>query len=74
MLLFGFAPQLNYLEPFMAFSFKIASYGFFIAGGAIVIFSLFFTKPWCSVCATGCLIDTISYKKHAINNKKDAKK
>ncbi|WP_372641802.1 4Fe-4S binding protein [Ancylomarina sp.] len=74
MLLFGFAPQLNYIEPFMAFSFKIASYGFFIAGGAIVIFSLFFTKPWCSVCATGCLMDTISYKKQPINNKKDAKK
>jgi len=74
MLLFGFVPQLNYLEPFMAFSFKIASYGFFIAGGAIVVLSLFFSKPWCSVCATGCLMDTISYKKQPINNIKDAKK
>ncbi|MGQ1910755.1 4Fe-4S binding protein [Marinifilum sp. RC60d5] len=74
MLLFGFVPELNYFEPFMAFSFKIASYGFFLAGGAIVILSLFFTKPWCSLCPTGCFMDTISYKKQAINNKKDAKK
>lgn len=63
MLLFGFAPELNYFEPFMAFSFKVAAYGFFIAGGAIIILSLFFTKPWCSLCPTGCLMDTISYKK-----------
>ena len=68
MLLFGFAPQLNYFEPFMAFSFKVAAYGFFIAGVAIVISSLFFTKPWCSICATGCLMDTISYKKPPFKN------
>lgn len=68
MLLFGFTPQLNYFEPFMVFSFKIASYGFFIAGGSIVILSLFFTKPWCALCPTGCVMDTLSYKK--ISSKK----
>lgn len=68
MLLFGFSPQLNYFEPFMAFSFKIASYGFFIAGGIIVILSLFFSKPFCSLCPTGCLMDTISYKKQPLKN------
>lgn len=74
MLLFGFAPQLNYFEPFMAFSFKVAANGFFIIGGAIVISSLFFIKPWCSLCPTGCLMDTISYKKQALKNKEDGKK
>jgi len=62
-LLLGFAPELSYLEPFMFFSFRIIGIGLIIFGIVIVITSLFFTKPWCSVCPTGCLMDTISYKK-----------
>jgi len=62
-LLLGFAPELSYLEPFMFFSFRIVGIGLIIFGLAIIITSLFFTKPWCSVCPTGCLMDTISYKK-----------
>ncbi|NPD46674.1 MULTISPECIES: 4Fe-4S binding protein [unclassified Lentimicrobium] len=73
-LLFGFSPQLNHFEPFMMFSFRIASYGFFIAGGLIVILSLFFNKPYCTVCPTGCFMDTISYKKQALKNTEDGKK
>lgn len=74
MLLFGFAAQLNHFEPFMAFSFKVAAYGFFIAGGSIVVLSLFFSKPYCAVCPTGCLLDTISYKNQALKNTEDGKK
>lgn len=62
-LLLGFAPELSYQEPFMFFSFRLIGIGFIIFGAAIIVLSLFFTKPWCSVCPTGCLMDTISYKK-----------
>lgn len=62
-LLIGFTPQLYYLEPFMFFSFRIIGIGLIIFGIMVVLLSLFFTKPWCSVCPTGCLLDTISYKK-----------
>jgi len=62
-LLIGFTPELSYLEPFMFFSFRIIGIGLIIFGLMVVLLSLFFTKPWCSVCPTGCLLDTISYKK-----------
>jgi polyferredoxin len=62
-LLLGFTPELSYLEPFMFFSFRIVGIGLIIFGLVVVVFSLFFSKPWCSVCPTGCLIDTISYQK-----------
>jgi hypothetical protein len=62
-LLLGFTPELSYLEPFMFFSFRIIGIGLIIFGLAVILFSLFFNKPWCAVCPTGCLLDTISYKK-----------
>lgn len=62
-LLIGFTPELSYLEPFMFFSFRVIGIGLIIFGLKVVLLSLFFTKPWCSVCPTGCLLDTISYKK-----------
>jgi hypothetical protein len=62
-LLLGFAPELSYFEPFMFFSFRIVGIGLIIFGLVVIVTSLFFTKPWCSVCPTGCLMDTISYKK-----------
>src|SRR6056297_2739532 len=62
-LLIGFTPELSYLEPFMFFSFRIIGIGLIIFGLMVVLLSLFFNKPWCSVCPTGCLLDTISYKK-----------
>lgn len=62
-LLLGFTPELSYAEPFMFFSFRFVGIGLIIFGIAVILLSLFFTKPWCSVCPTGCLMDTISYKK-----------
>lgn len=62
-LLIGFTPELSYLEPFMFFAFRIVGIGFIVFGSIVVVLSLFFTKPWCSVCPTGCLLDTMSYKK-----------
>lgn len=67
-LLLGFAPELSFTEPFMFFSFRIAGFGIILFGLIVILLSLFFTKPWCSVCPTGCALDTISYKK-ATNNK-----
>lgn len=62
-LLLGFTPELSYLEPFTFFSFRIVGIGLIIFGLMVIILSLFFSKPWCSVCPTGCLLDTISYQK-----------
>ncbi len=62
-LLLGFTPELSYLEPFMFFSFRIIGAGLIIFGSAVILLSLFFNKPWCSVCPTGCFLDTVSYKK-----------
>lgn len=62
-LLFGFAPDLSYLEPFLFFSYHILGIGLITFGLIVVLLSLFFNKPWCSVCPTGCIIDNISYKK-----------
>ncbi|MBU1579072.1 MAG: 4Fe-4S binding protein, partial [Bacteroidetes bacterium] len=62
-LLLGFTPELSYLEPFMFFSFRIVGIGLILFGLSVFVLSLFFNKPWCSVCPTGCLLDTISYKK-----------
>ncbi|HKL72493.1 MAG TPA: 4Fe-4S binding protein [Marinilabiliaceae bacterium] len=62
-LLLGFSPELAYLEPFMFFSFRIVGIGLIFFGLAVVVLSLFFNKPWCSVCPTGCLLDTITYQK-----------
>jgi Na+-translocating ferredoxin:NAD+ oxidoreductase RnfG subunit len=66
-LLLGFSPELSYAEPFMFFSFRIIGTTFIIFGSVVILLSLFFSKPWCSVCPTGCLLDTISYQK--IRNK-----
>ena len=63
-LLLGFTPELTHLEPFIFFSFRIVGIGLIIFGLIVIILSLFFTKPWCSVCPTGCVLDTISYKKN----------
>ncbi len=62
-LLLGFTPELSYLEPFMFFSFRIIGIGLIIFGIIIILLSLFFNKPWCAVCPTGCFLDTVSYKK-----------
>jgi hypothetical protein len=67
-LLIGFTPELSYLEPFMFFSFRIIGLGLIIFGLMVILLSLFFTKPWCSVCPTGCLLDTVSFKKAKVSD------
>jgi Na+-translocating ferredoxin:NAD+ oxidoreductase RnfG subunit len=62
-LLLGFTPELSYAEPFMFFSFRVVGIALIIFGLMVVVLSLVFTKPWCSLCPTGCLMDTITYKK-----------
>ncbi len=62
-LILGFTPELSHLEPFMVFSYKVVGFLFFVAALVIGVLSLFFNKPWCSVCPTGCLLETVSYKK-----------
>lgn len=62
-LVLGFTPELSYLEPFMFFSYRIVGIALIIFGLVVVLLSLFYSKPWCLVCPTGCLIDTISYQK-----------
>ncbi len=62
-LLTGFTPELAYLEPFMFFSFHIIGIGMILFGAAVVVLSLFFSQPWCTICPTGCLMDTIPYNK-----------
>jgi len=62
-LLLGFSPELSYTEPFMFFSFRVVGIGLIIFGLIVILSSLFFTKPWCAVCPTGCFLDTVSYQK-----------
>ncbi len=58
-LLLGFALPLSDMEPFKAFSFAVASHIMLIAGLVIVILSLVFNRPWCQLCPTGCLLNSV---------------
>jgi NosR/NirI family transcriptional regulator, nitrous oxide reductase regulator len=58
-LLLGFALPLSDMEPFMAFSFRMAGTVMLGAGILIVLLSLVFNRPWCQFCPTGCLLDSI---------------
>ncbi len=58
-LLLGFTLPLAQMEPFIAFSFKIASWTMLSFGMVIIILSLFFNRPWCQLCPTGCLLDSV---------------
>lgn len=61
-LLLGFIPELAYMEPFMFFSLNIIGTGMILFGLAVIGLSLFFNQPWCTVCPTGCMLDTLAYK------------
>ncbi len=58
-LLLGFTLPLSDMEPFKAFSFVVASNIMLIAGLLIVILSLVFNRPWCQLCPTGCLLNSV---------------
>lgn len=47
------------VEPFTAFAVTIASWGMLIFGSVVVILSLFFNRPWCAICPTGCAINKL---------------
>jgi NosR/NirI family transcriptional regulator, nitrous oxide reductase regulator len=68
-LLLGFSPELAYMEPFMFFSFNIIGIGMILFGAAVVVLSLFFNQPWCTLCPTGCLMDTIPVNKKYTESK-----
>jgi len=61
-LVLGFTVELSYLEPFMVFMYKVAGTALFIFVAVIAIMALFFSKPWCAFCPTGCLIDKVHNK------------
>ena len=59
----GLNVDLTYLEPFSAFAITIAPWFILTFGGIITLLSLFFNRPWCAVCPTGCAINHIAIKK-----------
>jgi len=59
-LILRFVLPLSDMEPFIAFSFKIASWIMLVAGLFIIILSLFFNRPWCRFCPPGCSLDFFS--------------
>lgn len=61
-LVLGFSLDLSYFEPFMVFTYKVAGTALFIFVVVIAIMSMFFNKPWCAVCPTGCLISKVHHK------------
>jgi len=61
-LVLGFTVELSYLEPFMVFMYKVVGTALFIFVAVIAIMALFFSKPWCAFCPTGCLIDKVHNK------------
>jgi len=57
-LLLNFTLPIEEMEPFGAFSINVANW--FILSFALltIIASLFFNRPWCDLCPTGCTIDS----------------
>ncbi|MCU4162642.1 4Fe-4S binding protein [Carboxylicivirga caseinilyticus] len=72
-LILGFALPLANLEPFISFSFSVASIIMLGAGILIVLLSVFFNRPWCQLCPTGCLLDTIPSLYSNVKNKSNEK-
>ncbi|MCW3806807.1 FMN-binding protein [Plebeiibacterium marinum] len=58
-LIFGYTVPLSDMEPFKAFSFTVASDIMLIAGVVIVLMSFIFNRPWCQLCPTGCLLNSV---------------
>lgn len=58
-LILGFSLPLASMEPFVAFSFNVASKLMLLFGVLIILLSIFFNRPWCQFCPTGCALDTI---------------
>lgn len=56
----SFGVDLAYVEPFTAYAVEVASWGMLLFGVLVVVFSLFFNRPWCAMCPTGCALDHLS--------------
>ncbi len=55
---FGAGLDLSSVEPFPIFNYQSISFGLAIFASIILIFSIFFNKPWCSfLCPTGTLLE-----------------
>ena len=58
--LLGFLPSLAKFEPFLFFSLRVSGYFFIVFGAVMLVASFFYNRPWCSLCPTGCLLDTLA--------------
>ena len=58
----GLNIDLTNIEPFSAFAITFAPWFMLVFGGVVVILSLFFNRPWCAVCPTGCAINHVTIK------------
>jgi NosR/NirI family transcriptional regulator, nitrous oxide reductase regulator len=58
-IILGFSLPLASMEPFMAFSFSVVSTFMLLFGGLVIMLSIFFNRPWCQFCPTGCAIDIV---------------
>jgi NosR/NirI family nitrous oxide reductase transcriptional regulator len=68
-LLCGLTLPLSTIEPFMAFVYELAGWFLIVFGVLIVVLSLFFNRPWCNFCPTGCALDAVSPVKINHNEK-----
>ncbi|WP_068475074.1 FMN-binding protein [Saccharicrinis aurantiacus] len=58
-ILMGISLPLSSMEPFLAFAYSVSGWLMIGAGMLIIIVSLFFNRPWCALCPTGCALDSI---------------
>ncbi|MFV0291182.1 MAG: 4Fe-4S binding protein [Mangrovibacterium sp.] len=56
-LLIGISLPLGNMEPFIAFIYHVASWSMICFGLLFVVLSLFFNRPWCALCPTGCALN-----------------
>lgn len=68
-LLCGLSLPLSSIEPFMAFAYELAGWFLIGFGILIILLSLFFNRPWCNFCPTGCALDSVSPIKTMQNEK-----
>ncbi|NME70618.1 4Fe-4S binding protein [Flammeovirga aprica] len=68
-ILLGEYPELSFVEPFPAFSFKVVSWWMIGFGLLFIGLSFFYSKPWCKICPTGFVLDNCK-KRSARDNKK----
>lgn len=58
-LICGLTLPFSSIEPFMAFAYELAGWFLIGFGLLIIALSLFFNRPWCTYCPTGCALDLV---------------